>query len=145
MSKAMTQHALFPGLIFDELDRPLETETIGQESFYIVDDDGFRRYIPSVDVDRQIWNTFSRGVEGNEDMLSAKTAEMMGKDDLLTVAMLKSAMMNFSNQFDELVKTGLPLDGLKMFGMMGFKFTVDIHGELVDMETPQRDRPDDED
>ncbi len=140
----MTQHALFPGLIFDEQDRPLETETIGQESFYIVDDDGFRRYIPSIDVDRQIWNTFSRGVEGNEDMLSAKTAEMMGKDDLLTVAMLKTAMKDFSNQFDELVKTGLPIDALKMFGMMGFKFTVDIHGELVDLKAPTAGGPDDD-
>lgn len=140
----MPQHALFPGLIFDELDRPLETETIGQESFYIVDDDGFRRYIPSVDVDRQIWDTFSRGVEGNEDLLSTKTAEMMGKDDLLTVAMLKSSMKNFSNQFDELVKTGLPTDALKMFGLMGFKFTVDIHGELVDLKAPHAESPDDE-
>ena len=39
----MAQHPLFPGLIFDENDQPLETETVGQESFYIVDDNGFRR------------------------------------------------------------------------------------------------------
>ena len=86
----MAQHPLFPGLIFDENDQPLETETVGQESFYIVDDNGFRRYVPSADVDRQIWEIFTKGVEGNEDLLSTKTAEMIGKDDLLTVAMMST-------------------------------------------------------
>ena len=96
----MAQHPLFPGLIFDENDQPLETETVGQESFYIVNDAGFRRYVPSEDIDRQIWNIFTKGIEGNEDFLSAKTAEMMGNDDLLTVAMLKSAMKDFGSQID---------------------------------------------
>lgn len=140
----MAQHPLFPGLIFDENDQPLETETVGQESFYIVNDDGFRRYVPSEDIDRQIWNIFTKGIEGNEDFLSAKTAEMMGNDDLLTVAMLKSAMKDFGNQIDQLFKTGLPIDALKMFGMMGFKFIVNVHGEIVEMNTPSGSDEDDE-
>ena len=115
----MAQYPLFPGLIFDENDQPLETETVGQESFYIVDDNGFRRYVPSADVDRQIWEIFTKGVEGNEDLLSTKTAEMIGKDDLLTVAMIKSAMKDFGNQLDELMRVGIPKDALKMFGMLG--------------------------
>ena len=127
----MAQHPLFPGLIFDENDQPLETETVGQESFYIVDDNGFRRYVPSADVDRQIWEIFTKGVEGNEDLLSTKTAEMIGKDDLLTVAMIKSAMKDFGNQLDELMRVGIPKDALKMFGMLGYKFVVNVHGELI--------------
>ncbi len=140
----MAQHPLFSGLIFDENDQPLETETVGQESFYIVNDAGFRRYVPSEDIDRQIWNIFTKGIEGNEDFLSAKTAEMMGNDDLLTVAMLKSAMKDFGNQIDQLFKTGLPVDALKMFGMIGFKFIVDVHGDIVDMNAPAASDEDDE-
>ena len=131
----MAQHPLFPGLIFDENDQPLETETVGQESFYIVDDNGFRRYVPSADVDRQIWEIFTKGVEGNEDLLSTKTAEMIGKDDLLTVAMIKSAMKDFGNQLDELMRVGIPKDALKMFGMLGYKFVVNVHGELIHINT----------
>lgn len=132
----MAQHPLFPGLIFDENDQPLETETVGQESFYIVDDNGFRRYVPSADIDRQIWEIFTKGVEGNEDLLSTKTAEMIGKDDLLTVAMIKSAMKDFGNQLDELMRVGIPKDALKMFGMLGYKFVVNVHGELIHINTP---------
>ena len=113
----MAQHPLFPGLIFDENDQPLETETVGQESFYIVDDNGFRRYVPSADVDRQIWEIFTKGVEGNEDLLSTKTAEMIGKDDLLTVAMIKLAMKDFGNQLDELMRVGIPKDGIWCLGL----------------------------
>ena len=61
---------------------------------------------------------------------------MIGKDDLLTVAMIKSAMKDFGNQLDELMRVGIPKDALKMFGMLGYKFVVNVHGEFIHINTP---------
>jgi hypothetical protein len=50
----MAQEPIFAGLVFDERDNPVEVTQVGDESFYVVDDDGFRRHIPSEQVDRQV-------------------------------------------------------------------------------------------
>ena len=50
----MAQKPLFEGLVFDEFDKPVEVTYIGDESFYVVDDAGFLRHIPSEEVDRQV-------------------------------------------------------------------------------------------
>ena len=50
----MGTQALFAGLIFDEQGNPVEVTYIGDESVYVVNDTGFHRHIPSIDVDRQI-------------------------------------------------------------------------------------------
>ena len=41
-------------LIFDEYDRPVEVAYVGDEPCYVVDDAGFRRHIPSEQVDVQV-------------------------------------------------------------------------------------------
>lgn len=132
----MAKKALFAGLVFDENDRPLETDFVGQESCYVIDDHGFKRYVPSEEIDRQIWKVFADGISGNEDILSTKTAEMIGKDDLITVAMLKTAMKDFSGQIDLLLETGLPQDAVNMMGLLGYKFTVNFRGELFNVDLP---------
>ena len=37
----MTKQALFAGLVIDENDRAVETTTVGDEPFYVVDDGAF--------------------------------------------------------------------------------------------------------
>ncbi len=38
----MASKALFYGLVYDENDKMVQTEQVGAESFYIVDDNGFK-------------------------------------------------------------------------------------------------------
>jgi len=50
----MPRPALFEGLVVDENDRPVSIKYVGDEPCYVVDDAGFLRHIPSVQVDRQV-------------------------------------------------------------------------------------------
>ncbi len=52
----MYTHPLFSGLILDEYGHIVDTVSINDEPFYVVDDAGFRRHIPAADVDKQVFN-----------------------------------------------------------------------------------------
>jgi len=57
----MPSGPLFAGLVFDEDDQLVETTFIGSEPCYVVDDDGFKRHIPSADVDCQVLSLLQDG------------------------------------------------------------------------------------
>ena len=78
------KRALFPGLVFDEQDNPAEVVYVGEEPCYVVDDDGFRRHIPSEHVDRQVLNSMSEQIEGHEDLLTDQAAKMLGQEDIFS-------------------------------------------------------------
>jgi hypothetical protein len=104
----LPRQALFPGLVFDENDRPAETAVVGGEPCYVVDDAGFRIHIPTEKVDRQVLAHLSDQIEGKEDMISEQTAKMMGQDDIFSKAMIENQLKNIDKQFDNLLETGLP-------------------------------------
>ncbi len=132
----MAKNALFAGLIVDEMDRAVEVDRIGQDAYYIVDDNGFKRHILAEDVDRQILKTFTDQIAGNEDYLSEQAATMMGQDDIFTIAILKNQMKNMDQQIDSIFETGIPEDVRAYLGMMGMKITVNYHGEIVHINLP---------
>ena len=134
----MAKNALFTGLIIDELDHPVEVERIGQETYYVVNDAGFLRHIPSEDVDRQILKSFTDQISGNEDYLSEQAASMMGKDDIFTIAILRSQMKNIDQQIDTIFESGIPEDVRAYLGMMGMKITINYHGEIIDIALPSK-------
>ncbi|MFL7893531.1 MAG: hypothetical protein ACK2UE_00835 [Anaerolineales bacterium] len=140
----MAQKPLFEGLVFDEFDRPVETTYVGNESFYVVDDAGFLRHIPSEQIDRQVLDSMRKLIEGNEDLLSEQTAKMLGQEDIFTRAMIESQLKNIDKQFDTLFSSGIPEEGRAYMGMMGFKITIDIHGEVIKIDQPGMIAPDDE-
>lgn len=136
--------ALFPGLVFDEQDNPAEVVYVGDEPCYVVDDDGFRRHIPSLQVDRQVLDTMAAQIEGHEDILTDQAAKMLGQDDIFSRAMLLNQFKNIDAQLDQLLETGIPQDALAYLGMLGFKVVIDVHGEVVDLNQPGMIAPDDE-
>lgn len=140
----MAQKPLFEGLVFDEFDKPVETTYVGNESFYVVDDAGFLRHIPSEQIDRQVLDSMRKLIEGNEDLLSEQTAKMLGQEDIFTRAMIESQLKNIDKQFDTLFSSGIPEEGRAYMGMMGFKITIDIHGEVIKIDQPGMIAPDDE-
>jgi hypothetical protein len=128
--------ALFKGLVIDENDQPVQVATVGEESFYVVDDAGFKRHIPSDQVDLQVLEFLKQQVEGNEEAITEQTAKMLGQEDLFTRAMMLNQMKHMGDQFDKLLETGIPEDALSYLGMLGFRVVVNLHGEVVRVDQP---------
>jgi hypothetical protein len=140
----MARQPIFAGLVFDDKDNPVEVTQVGDESFYVVDDEGFRRHIPSEQVDRQVLASMRELIEGHEGILSEQTAKMLGQEDIFTKAMIESQLKNIDQQFDTLLNTGIPEEGRAYMGMMGFRITIDIHGEVISVDQPGMIDPDEE-
>lgn len=132
----MARKALFGGLVVDEDDQPVQVVTLGDEAFYVVDDEGFLRHVPSEQVDRQVLEHLGRMIEGHEDLISRGTAEMIGQDDIFTKAAIEASLHNLQEQFDALIQRGMPDEAQAWLGMMGFRVVVDIHGNVVRVEEP---------
>jgi hypothetical protein len=127
---------LFPGLVFDENDRPAEIANVGDEPCYVVDDAGFRRHIPSEQVDRQVLSQMTELIKGSEDLVSQQTAKMLGQDDLFSVAAIATQLKNMDKQFDNMLQMGLPEDARAYLGMLGFKIVINVHGDVISVEQP---------
>ena len=132
----MVNKPVFEGLIIDEQDQPVDVIYVGDEPCYVVDDDGFRRHIPSEHVDRQILNSMGEMIEGHEDILSEQTAKMLGQEDIFSMAMISSQLKDIDKQFDNLMQTGIPDDARSYMGMMGFRIRINVHGEVLEIEQP---------
>jgi hypothetical protein len=132
----MANTPLFAGLVVDENGNLAESAFIGNEPAYVVDDDGFKRHIPAEQIDRAVLNQFAEMMKGSEDILSKETAKMMGQDDPFSQAMIQNQLKNIEQQFDVILKTGLPEDMRAYLGMMGFKVVINYHGEIVRVEQP---------
>lgn len=132
----MPKKAVFENLVYDEFDQPVETGWIGSEPCYIVDDQGFKRHIPAEDVDRQVWKIMQEQIEGNEDLLTEKAAEMLGQDDIFTMAAIQNQLKNLDAQFDQLAQIGIPEESRLYMGMIGFRIIISIHGEVLAVIQP---------
>lgn len=127
---------MFAGLVVDENGNPADTAWVGDEPCYVVDDAGFRRHIPSDDVDRQVLAALRAQIAGMEDELSKQAAQMMGQDDIFTVAMIKTQLSNMEAHFDEILQAGLPEEVRAYMGMMGFRVVIDLHGDVLRVDQP---------
>jgi hypothetical protein len=132
----MPRQPLFTGLVFDEFNHPAESTLVGDEPCYVVDEAGFRRHIPSEQVDRQVLNHLAEMMKGSEELLSEQAAKMLGQDDVFTVAAIQQQLKNMDKQFDQLIQTSLPEDMRAYLGMMGFKIIINVHGEVLKIEQP---------
>jgi hypothetical protein len=132
----MPRQPLFAGLVVDEAGRLAETAFVGAEPFYVVDDAGFRRHIPSEQVDRQVLAAMHEMMKGSESLLSAQTAKMLGQEDLFSRAAIEQQLKNIEQQFDALMQAGIPEEGRAYLGMLGFKVVINHHGEVVKVEQP---------
>jgi hypothetical protein len=132
----MARQALFSGLVVDEFDRAVDVAIVGGESFYVVDDAGFRRHISSEQVDRQILNLMRDQIKGNEEEIAEQSAKMLGTQDIFSKAMIENQLKNIDQQWASLFETGIPEEGRAYMGMIGFKITIDIHGEVIAFHQP---------
>lgn len=140
----MPRQPLFGGLVVDESDRPVDTAYVGEEPCYVVDDNGFRRHIPSEHVDRQVLELMRNMIQGNEDLLADQAAKMIGQDDPFSRAMLETQLKKIDQQFDLVLQTGIPESGRAYMGMMGFQIRINLHGDVLEVKQPGMVDPDQE-
>lgn len=140
----MSYSPLFQGLIFDENDQPVDMTTVGEEPCYVVNDAGFHRHIPSEPVDRQVLMMMGKMIEGHEDELAEQTAKMLGQDDIFSKALIENQLKNMEQQFEAVLKAGIPEEGRAYMGMMGFRVKINVHGEVLEVTQPGTAAPEDE-
>ena len=69
---------------------------------------------------------------------------MLGQEDIFSRALIETQLKNIDNQFDTLFETGIPEEGRAYMGMMGFRITINIHGEVLDVNQPGMIDPDED-
>jgi hypothetical protein len=72
-------------------------------------------------------------------MVTEGLMAMLGKDDLFTKAMIDASIENM----DQVIEQGLPDDVRTWLGMFGFRIVVDIHGDVMRVELPSQEAPED--
>ena len=132
----MPNQPLFAGLVVDEYDRPAETAVVGGEPFYVLNDAGFKRHIPAVEVDRQVLQHMQEMMKGKEDLLSEQAAKMLGQEDIFSKAMIENQLKNIDQQFEALMQQGIPEEARAYLGMVGFKVVINYHGEVLRVDQP---------
>lgn len=132
----MPAEPLFKGLISDEDNQPVATAMVGDEPCYVINDAGFMRHVPSRPIDLEILKSFGQQIEGNEGLIADQATKMMGQDDLFTHAILESQLKNIDKQYELILETGIPEETRAYLGMMGFRVTLDIHGDILKIEYP---------
>lgn len=138
----MARKAVFAGLVVDEYGQQVTTAFVGQEPCYVVDDEGFKRHIPSEDVDRQVLTKMREQIQGHEDLLTDQAAKMLGQEDIFSRAILKEQLKNIDQQFEEVLQAGIPEEARAYLGMTGFKITINHHGDVIDIQQPEFTTPD---
>jgi len=128
--------AIFEGMVFDTLGRQLRVAYVGDDPTYVIDDSDFERHVPAGELDRQVWNRMSEGIEGNEDFLSEQTAKLLGQDDIFSIAVIRNQFENRDKQFSELQEKGLPYDLRMYMTMVGFQVVVNHRGEVMEVKQP---------
>jgi hypothetical protein len=132
----MPRQPLFSGLVIDESGNIAESALVGDEPCYVVDDAGFRRHIPSEQIDRAVLAQFADLMKGSEGLISEQAAKMLGQEDVFTKAAIEQQLKNIDQQFDQLMQTGIPEDMRAYLGMMGFKIIINMHGDILRVEQP---------
>jgi hypothetical protein len=123
---------MFTGLVVDEEGSAAEVTHVGESACYVVYDDDFKRHIDAEQVDRQVLRFMREQVEGQREAAVSAVLDMMGKDDLFTKAAVEASI----NNMEESVGQPIPEDARQLLGMMGFHITINIHGDVVDVNFP---------
>jgi len=132
----MSKKALFAGLVIDEKEQAVESKVIGEEAFYIVDDDGFKRHVPAEDIDKVVLKELRDQTLANRQAVTEGAMKMMGQEDLFTKAMIDSSLNNIDTHFQKLMDAGLPEQARQWLGMLGFRIVVNYHGDVVRLDSP---------
>lgn len=140
----MANKAVFEGLVIDDRGEPVDVTYVGGEPCYVVDDQGFKRHIPSEEVDIQVLQIMQEAVAGQEEVISEQAAKMLGQEDIFSIAALANQLRQMESRFEDILEVGIPEDGRAYLGMLGFQIVIDVHGEVLEVRQPGMIDPDSE-
>jgi hypothetical protein len=140
----MSKHALFHGLIVNEVNEHANVTHIGEEAHYVINDDGFKRHVAAETIDRAVLRDLRAQITQHQELVSDNALKMIGQDDLFTKAMIDSSLKNIDTHMDQLLEQGLPTGARQWLGMLGFRVVVNHHGEVLKLDQPGILDPDDE-
>lgn len=125
---------LFADLVFNEEGERAHVVSIGGEPFYAVPEDDFLRHVEAAYVDRQIVQALQKRLREHKEIVTDGAIRMLGEETLFTRASINHAIENL----DHILEPGaIDPDELRTaLWMAGFRAVVDIHGDLVRLETP---------
>jgi hypothetical protein len=125
---------LFADLVFNEQGERAKIVYIAGEPFYAIPDDGFLRHVEADYIDRQIVERLQEHIRGMSDIVIASVIQMLGQEDLFTRASVQHAIDNL----DRILEPGaVDVDQLRTaLWMAGFGATVDVHGDLAQLQMP---------
>jgi len=128
------RQALFADLVFNKDGQPAKAVHIGGVPHYAVPDGDFLRHVEAEHVDRQIVALMQERIMAMRDAVTEGVIHMLGQEDLFTRASIEHAIENM----DRMLEPGaVDVDELRTaLWMTGFRATVDVHGDVVRLETP---------
>jgi GGDEF domain-containing protein len=129
------RQAIFAGLIQNEAGEPVEVAYLGGDAFYVIPDGDFRRHVEAIQVDEEVLRRLREQFEGIEDQIAAGVMKFLGQEDLFTKASIDMALKNFDQAF----RRADPEQWKPWLGMMGFLVVVNVHGEVVRIESPEQE------
>ncbi len=138
------KHALFEGLVVNEAGQPAEVVYLGDEPYYVILDGDFRRHVEAKSVDQQVMRWLRDQIMAQQDLVTESAMAMLGRDDLFTKAMLDASIRNLDQQTEQMIEIGIPAEVRAWLGMLGFRITVNVHGEVVSIRLPGEADWDDE-
>ncbi|MBN1936056.1 MAG: hypothetical protein JW934_15410 [Anaerolineae bacterium] len=140
MTEPEHQEPIFAGLISNQEGQPVEMKYLGGEPFYVIPDGDFMRHIEAAQIDNQVIAILREQIDGMEDLVTDGVMKFLGQDDLFTKASINMALKNFEQGF----RQSDPTQWKPWLGMMGFRIIVDVHGEVVEVVSPQQEIDGDE-
>lgn len=126
--------AFFAGLVETEDGAKVETAIVGDEHFYVIDDQGFRRHVEAAVIDRVILGQFLEQMQEHRDEASQAMLKLMGSEDLFAKAAVDSTLKNIN--VDQMLGQTLPPEVRQWLGMLGFRIVIDYHGEVIRVDMP---------
>ena len=135
MADSERQQAIFAGLISNEDEDPVDVTYVGGEAFYVIPDGDFKRHVEAAKVDDEIITILREQMEGRQDLIVDGVLKFLGKEDLFTKASIDMALKNFDQAF----RHADPQQWKPWLGMMGFRVIVNVHGEIVRVESPEQE------
>lgn len=125
--------AIFSGLIQNVEGEPVTVTWVGDEAFYVIPEDDFKRHVEAAKVDQQVLQLLRAKMDGMQDEVVEGVLKFLGKEDLFTKASVDMALKNFDHAF----RMADPEQWKPWLGMVGFRVIVNVHGEVVRVDSPE--------
>ena len=125
---------LFADLIFNEEGQAAKVVYIGDIPHYAVPDGDFLRHVEAEYVDRQIVGLMQERIMAMRDVVTEGIIHMLGEEDLFTRASIEHAIENM----DRILEPGaVDTNELRAaLWMTGFRATINVHGDVVQLQFP---------